>query len=135
MEIDKAPQDNSSTYAGHTKLLYGVKGNGEYTTVQSTGWQVEEIVTTLAVDEIERQVAEALERLKSGQTSPLEYFMLQRRMDLPMLSQATGLFQWRIRRHFRPAVFRRLKPSLLARYCDVLGIDENTMRYFNGSDA
>lgn len=130
MKIDTAPQDNSATYAGHTKLLYGVNEKGEYGTVQSTGWQVENTVTLLAVDEINRITAEIRERVLQGKTSPLEYFMAERRMDVVMLAQTVGMFQWRVRRHFRPEIFRKLNTSLLSRYCDVLGIDEATLRNF-----
>lgn len=130
MKIDNAPQDNSSTYAGHTKLLYGVNESGEYTTVQSTGWQVENTVTLLAVDEINRIAAEIKQRVLQGQTSPLEYFMAEKRMDVLMLSQTVGMFQWRVRRHFRPEIFRKLNSSILIRYCEVLGIDETTLRNF-----
>ena len=38
------------------------------------------------------------------------------------LAQITGLFQWRIRRHFRPAIYRRLSTSILARYADAFGL-------------
>jgi hypothetical protein len=48
--------------------------------------------------------------------------MHKARMDVPLLAQVTGLWQWRIRRHFRPALFARLSPSLLARYADAMGL-------------
>jgi hypothetical protein len=43
-------------------------------------------------------------------------------MDVPLLSQATGLWRWRVRRHFKPHVFARLPLSLWRRYADALGI-------------
>jgi hypothetical protein len=135
MKIDNAPQDHSTTYAGHNKLLYGVNESGEYSTVQSTGWKVEEIVTTMAVDEIQRIIDEAKANVEAGLTSPLEYFMAEKRMDVIMLSQATGLFQWRIRRHFKPHIFQRLSSSLLLRYCEVLGITEQELRNYSGKDT
>jgi len=48
--------------------------------------------------------------------------MYRARMDLALLSQATGLWRWRVRRHFRPATFRRLPRALLQRYADALGM-------------
>ena len=44
------------------------------------------------------------------------------RMDVALLSQATGLWRWRIRRHFRPEVFARLAPSLKRRYAEALDL-------------
>ena len=58
----------------------------------------------------------------AGRTSALEYHMYKARMDVPLLAQTTGLWQWRIRRHFRPAIFAGLSPALLARYACVMGI-------------
>jgi len=49
-------------------------------------------------------------------------------MDVALLSQVTGLWQWRIRRHFRPAVFARLPARLLTRYADALGMAPDTLR-------
>jgi hypothetical protein len=43
-------------------------------------------------------------------------------MDLALLSQTTGLWRWRIRRHFRPQVFARLSLALRQRYADALGL-------------
>ena len=66
--------------------------------------------------------------VEAGRTSPLEFHMYDRRMDLALLGQTTGLWRWRIRRHFRPEIFARLKPALLARYADALGLSVDTLR-------
>ena len=44
------------------------------------------------------------------------------RMDVPLLSQVTGLWQLRIRRHFRPDIFQSLSSGLLKRYGDAMGL-------------
>ena len=90
--------------------------------VQSAGWEVEEIVTRQAVDDLLRLTEDARRRVQAGQTSALEYHMHRVRMDIPLLSQASGIWQWRIRRHFRPAVFARLSPALLGRYAEAMGL-------------
>jgi hypothetical protein len=48
--------------------------------------------------------------------------MYKARMDLALLSQTTGLWRWRIRRHFKPEVFSRLPRSLRERYSAALGV-------------
>ena len=62
------------------------------------------------------------QRVLAGLTSPLEYHMYRVRMDVPLLAQASGIWQWRIRRHFRPDLFARLSPTLLATYADAMGM-------------
>ncbi len=116
------------TLAGHRKAVYAVGPDGRYTVVASSGWEVEETVTLQAVEHFRLLEDEAHRRALEGATSPLEFHMYRSRMDLALLSQTTGLWRWRIRRHFRPQVFARLKPALLARYADALGISVDTLQ-------
>ena len=118
----EVPQEGNSTLGGHRKAMYARGADGKLHIVQSAGWEVEEIVTKQAVDDLLRLTEEARQRVLAGQTSPLEYHMYRVRMDVPLLSQASGIWQWRIRRHFRPAVFAGLSVSLLATYADAMGM-------------
>lgn len=118
----EVPQEGNVALGGHRKALYARGADGKMHIVQSTGWEVEEIVTLQAVDDLNRLADDARQRVAAGQTSALEYHMHKARMDVPLLAQVTGIWQWRIRRHFRPALFARLSPSLLARYADAMGL-------------
>lgn len=128
MKKNDVPQDEVSTYAGQHKLLYAVDENGEYTGVRSSGWDVECAATQDALRAISEDRQTAWERGKRGETSPLEFHMYDRRMDLALLAQTTGMFQWRIRRHFRPRVFGKLSASVLARYCEALGLSPRQLQ-------
>ena len=116
------PQEGNATLAGHRKAVYAVADDGRVRLVASRGWEVEEIVTRQAVQDLERLAREARERALAGLSSPLEVHMYRARMDLALLSQTTGLWRWRIRRHFRPRVFARLSAALRQRYADALGL-------------
>ena len=116
------PQEGNATLAGYRKAVYAVGDDGRVRIVASRGWEVEEIVTRQAVEDLERLAREARGRALDGLTSPLEVHMYRARMDLALLSQATGLWRWRIRRHFRPQVFARLSTELRQRYADALGL-------------
>jgi hypothetical protein len=48
--------------------------------------------------------------------------MYMRRMDLITLAQAMGLFQWQVKRHLKPEVFRKLDAALLQQYAELLRI-------------
>ena len=48
--------------------------------------------------------------------------MWTQRMDLALLAQVTGIWQWRIRRHFRPRIFARLTPEVRQCYAQALGL-------------
>ncbi len=116
------PQEGNATLAGNRKAVYAVAEDGKLRIVASRGWEAEEIVTRQAVEDLERRAQAARARVLAGETSPLEYHMYKARMDVPLLSQTTGLWRWRVRRHFRPGVFARLPLSLRRRYSEALGV-------------
>ena len=122
MKASLVPQDNISTYASNRKVIYAVDEGGHYGLVTSSGWAVEEEATRQALNEFERQANEARAAVLAGTASPLFYHMSAQRMDLQVLSESTGIFKWRIRRHFRPKIFRRLAAKMLARYAEALGM-------------
>jgi len=122
MKETDVPQDNISYYEGHSKLVYAQKDSGEIKGVESSGWETEEYVTRMAVAELERLAAEALELAKKGEQSPLAFHMYNNRHDLLSLAQTTGFWQWRIKRHFKPKHFNKLSTKTLEQYADVMGI-------------
>ncbi|OQX57340.1 MAG: hypothetical protein B5M52_07695 [Helicobacteraceae bacterium 4484_230] len=128
MKAEHVPQDHISTYADNKKALYATDENGHYSIVSSSGWEVEEEATKQALYELKRLADEALEKVERKEASPLLYHMYAQRMDLQVLAQTTGLFQWRIRRHFKPEVFAKLSDSFLERYSGVLGISVDDLK-------
>ena len=128
MDKQSVPQDQSATYEGLRKLMYAVDENGKYVGVTSSGWEVESFSTQLAVEEMIRQRDDAWKRARDGQTSALEYHMFRNRMDFDTLVMTTGLWRWRVRRHFKPAVFARLSDAVLLRYASVMGITIESLK-------
>jgi len=123
MKIDDVPQEQNKTLDGVRKAVYAVGKDGTYTTVASDGWNAEEIVTTQAVEEFDRLANLAKKEAEEGLTSPLAFHMYQNRMDISLLSQTTGFFQWTIKRDFRIAVFNKMSEKRLQAYADVMGIE------------
>ena len=128
METTSVPQDPSPTYEGQRKLLYAVDAQGEYTGVQSAGWEPETFATLTAVAELDRLRNDAWLRASTGQTSALEFHMFDRRMEIDTLAATTGIWKWRIRRHFDVKRFARLSSPLLQRYADAMGISVERLR-------
>jgi len=116
------PQEGNATLAGHRKAVYAVADDGRLRLVPSRGWEAEEIVTRQAIDDLERHARDARARALAGKASPLEYHMYRARMDVALLSQATGIWRWRVRRHFDPRAFARLSPAFRRRYAEALGV-------------
>jgi hypothetical protein len=122
MRETDVPQEGNVTLDGHRKAVYARAADGRVQLVESAGWEVEEIVTRQAIDEFVQLAEQARQHALAGKVSPLAYHMYRARMDEALLAQSTGLWRWRIRRHFRPEIFRGLSLSLLQRYADALGI-------------
>lgn len=130
MRVKEVPQDTIKILGGEKKALYALDEDGRYTRAQTAGWSVEEIVLQDALDDYDRKADEAREKIRAGKSSPIEYFMYRRRMDLITLAQAMGLFKWRVARHLRPRVFRRLDERLLRRYAELFRISIDSLKEF-----
>lgn len=128
MDVSDVPQEGNRTLGNHRKAVYAKDQNGKIVLVASRGSEVDEAVTLQAIDRLQGFAQAARSRCLAGQTAPLEVWMWEKRMDLPLLSQVTGIWQWRIRRHFRPKVFTKLKPDLLQRYAQALGVEAEQLK-------
>ena len=128
MDIKNVPQDNISSYAKNKKAVYATNEKGEYKIVSSSGWEVESIVTQQALKTLNEQADVAYLMVEQGLQSPLYYHMFAQRMDLSLLSQSTGLFQWRIKRHFNPARFSKLSEKKLSIYSEALGVEIDDLK-------
>lgn len=128
MKAKEVPQESRPEYLGQRRALYAVDESGHYVTAASAGWTADGIVNQQAVDEYARLAEEALARARAGDSSPLEYHMFAQRLELPTLAQAAGLWQWRVKRHLKPAVFAKLGDALLARYAEAMGISVDQLR-------
>jgi len=128
MKIEEVPQEKNVTLDGVKKVVYATDSQGKYTTVASDGWNVEEIVTSQAVEEFEKLANEALEKAQKGFASVLEYHMYNNRMDLALLAQTTGFFQWMIKRDFKKINFDKLSDKRIQVYASVLSITVDELK-------
>jgi hypothetical protein len=123
MKINEVPQDNvPQYYEGLKKGHYALNDEGKYVIVPSIGWNAEEVINGLAVDELTANLEETRKAVLAGFKSPLCYHMEVRQMNPKILAQTVGIAKFRVKRHFRPDVFARLKPSILESYAKALAV-------------
>ncbi|QIW16753.1 hypothetical protein A4G20_10640 [Pasteurellaceae bacterium RH1A] len=115
MEIKDIPQDNSKIFQGQRKVIYATR-DGKFEAGKTTGWADEEFATQQAVEDLNELTAQALQAVKRGEKSVLYYLMYKYRFDETSLAQATSLWKWQVKRHFRPEVFAKLNEKTLAKY-------------------
>lgn len=119
----EVPQDESSLAKVNSKeLCYAVDENGEYTTALSSGWDPKKIALDNAIEEIAQRIEDSKQRVLAGKTSPIEYYMEVSKMDVPILSSYVGFWQWRVKKHFKPKVFKKLSQKKLEKYADVFDV-------------
>lgn len=130
MDKDHVPQDQGML-GGEKELCYAVDEQGKYVTVQSLGWEVKEIAIAQAWDLIHEQVAQAKEKVRKGELSPLAYYMAKNQMSAGLLAKYAGIWRWRVKRHLRPAVFKKLSASVRQRYADVFKISVERLEFMD----
>jgi hypothetical protein len=123
MKKNEVPQDKSNLESANFKeLCYAVDENGEYTTELSTGWSPKTIALDNAIEALKERIAASKQRVIDKKISPLEYYMELHKMDLPILASYVGMWKWRVKRHFKPSVFKNLNNKILQKYADVFDI-------------
>ena len=123
MKVNEVPQDDVPDYSeGIKKGNYALDDNGKYVMVPSKGWVVDEMINRMAYDEYKDKEEETRKAVLAGQKSPLAYYMELRQMTPEILGKTAGIAAFRVKRHLRPEIFARLKPSLLEAYAKALAI-------------
>lgn len=121
MKINEVPQD-ITYYEGIKRACFALNDEGKYVVVTSTGWNDEAVVNGLAVDELAAELEETRIAVLAGVKSPLCYHMERRQMNPDILGKTAGVAVFRVKRHFRPDVFSKLKSSILNRYAQALAV-------------
>ncbi|WP_417372235.1 hypothetical protein [Gelidibacter japonicus] len=130
MKKEEVPQDKSNLESANFKeLCYAVDENGEYTTAHSTGWDPKTIALDNAIREIEERIAEAKQRVLNNETSPIEYYMELHKMDLSVLASYAGIWKWKVKRDFKPSVFKKLNSKTLQKYADIFGVTVEELKH------
>lgn len=123
MKKEEVPQDKSNLESANLReLCYAVDENGEYTTVNSSGWDPKTIALNNAIEEINDRIKIAKQRVLNKEASPIEYYMEIHKMDINILSSYVGIWKWRVKRHFKPNVFNKLSRKNLQKYADIFEI-------------
>jgi len=131
MKKSDIPQDPSALGRITKELQYVVDEQGNYVTDLSNGWEVKASALDITWQDIDNQTKEAKEKVLRNEASPLLYFMQLRIMDLPTLAAYTGFWKWKIKRHLRPDVFRKLSEKKLAKYAEAFDVSVDELKTMN----
>lgn len=115
-----------------TEVLYVTDENNNYTTANSIGWDVKKAALDESLALINERIEEAKQDVANNKVSPIIYFMELNKMDLQVLAAYVGMWQWRVKRHAKPKIFKTLDESVLKKYADAFGISVDELKNFNG---
>lgn len=101
--------------------IYKVDEQGKYKT-QFERYNDHLIMTLPLADASQEKAEEVKQRILRNESSPIEYFMYKRLLDPKALAQAMGIAVWRLKRHFKPNVFKKLDQSKLQEYAKIFNI-------------
>lgn len=133
MKKQDIPQDESNLKSANmTEVVYVTDENDNYTTANSIGWDAKKAALEESMALINERIEEARQNVANNTVSPIVYFMELNKMDLSVLSSYVGIWQWRIKRHAKPKIFKTLSDSVLRKYADTFGITVDELKNFGG---
>ena len=133
MKQEEVPQDKSNLSKNNIReLCYATDKDGNYTTVLSEGWEPKTIALTNSIQDINNRIQYAKGDVKTGKLSPIAYFMEVHRMDVQTLSGYLGMWKWRVKRHFKPNIFKALSNKVLEKYAETFGISVEELKNYKG---
>lgn len=133
MKRQDIPQDESNLKSANmTEVVYVTDENDNYTTANSSGWDAKRLALDESLELINERIQQAKDDVANNRVSPIIYFMELNKMDFGVLSSYVGMWQWTVKRHTKPNIFKKLKDSTLKKYADTFGITVETLKNFDG---
>lgn len=130
MKADEVPQEGMD-YKGRDKVkkvVYATGTGGAYTSVNSIGWEAENVATRLAWQEVEDTLKQVAEDVAAGRLSPIAWWMNKSLMDVNLLAKYVGKWSWTVKRHLKPAGFKKLSQADLEKYAAVFEISVEALK-------
>ncbi len=131
MKKENVPQDLSALGKITKEICYATDESGKYTTQLSQGWDVKINALDVTWNDIQQKINAARERVLHNEVSPILFFMEKNVMNIALLSSYTGFFKWQIKRHLKPAVFKKLSNKKLNKYAEVFNVTIDELKTMN----
>lgn len=117
------------------KVMYATTQDGQYTSVNSIGWEAENVAMRQAWQEVEDTLAQVAEEVKAGRLSPIAWWMHKSLMDVGLLAKYVGKWRWTVKKHLKPSGFQKLNDQELLKYAAVFGISLAELKHFDADQT
>ena len=112
-----------------SELRTAADEQGNYSTGQSTGWEVKTEALNVAWHDVEAKIEASKQKVLRGEASPLLYFMEKKIMDLNILASYTGYWKWTIKKHLKPSGFQKLSEDKLKKYAALFEVSVDELKH------
>jgi hypothetical protein len=128
MKVEEVPQDKGMIGDYGHEVCYAVGDNGRYILSPSLGWEAKNVVNDQAWAVIAKETRRMHQMVQNGELSPIAYYQAKHQMDICLLARYVNMAGWRVRRHRRPVIFRKLPERILHRYATVFGVSMEELK-------
>jgi hypothetical protein len=132
MKVKEVPQDGKRMLKT-TLVHYAVNDEGNFEKIPSDGWDPGYYAGFNLQEEFRELTAQAKERVKNNQSSPLDYFMYHASLDIDGLAQFMEISKRKVKKHLTLRGFDKLGDDMLERYALVLHTDVETIKKFKST--
>ncbi|MFZ4520458.1 MAG: hypothetical protein ACOYNC_02060 [Bacteroidales bacterium] len=129
---DQSTDNNELIYTYNRELFYHFDKDKGFT--QEVNYQNpnNQVIIKQSWDAAAQRLEEVRQLVVIGKASPIAYYMEKILMEVPMLAAYMETSKWRVKRHMKQRVFKKLKPETLAKYAEIFGISVDEL---TNSDA
>ncbi len=135
MKKENVPQDMGALGKITKEVCYATDSSGKYVTELSSGWDVKNGALDVAWKDVEERIAKAKQRVLNGEASPLLFFIEYRLMDIEILAGYSGFWQWEVKRHLKPDVFKKLSDKKLQKYANAFNVKVEDLKTMTVHEA
>ncbi|TSJ39384.1 hypothetical protein FO440_16685 [Mucilaginibacter corticis] len=135
MKKEDVPQDLGALGKITKEVCYATDDSGKYTTQLSNGWDVKATALDTAWQNVEERIAAAKQKVLANEASPILFFMEKALMDTEILAGYTGFWQWQVKRHLKPDVFKNLSEKKLQKYAGVFNVSVTDLKTMTVNEA
>ena len=115
-------------YGQSKELSYHYQEGGKYEKVVGFHPEQDRVILQQAWDLFNERAEEARQKVLKGEASPVVYYMEKNLMDPLSLSMMAGISLWRVKRHFKPRVFKGLNEKTLKKYMEAFNVTMDQLK-------
>jgi hypothetical protein len=119
---DEVTDEHTLIYTYNRELFYHFDQETGFT--QKVDYQNpdNQVIIKQSWDAAAQRLEEVKQLVIIGKASPIAYYMEKILMEVPMLAAYMEMPKWRVRRHMKSSVFKKLTPEILAKYAAIFEI-------------